>query len=189
MKLVPHSRTLTRAAAVALAATGLAAAAGVSSAQAATGSNTVYYDSQAHWITASYTGMNVAVAEGATYAGARVVQWYNDGGTEQKWYFDQVYDASGGYMGTMIRNEHSNLCLFADTTPGDTMVQEPCESDYGAELFWHYGRTGSDNYFQVRNTGCYMDVSGVSYAAGANIDAWYSNNGINQDFWVSNVSS
>jgi hypothetical protein len=181
-------RTATRAAAVALVAVGLLAGAGISSAQASTG-NTVYRGSQAHWITASYDGMNLAVANNATWAGAPVIQWYNDGGTEQKWYFDQVYDTSGGFQGYMLRNENSGMCLLEDGIAGDWLYQEPCDQNNAAELFWHYGAAGTDNHFQARNGGLYVDVSGYSYGAGANIDGWYQNGGANQNFWVTNVSS
>ena len=181
-------RTVNRAAAVALAAGVLLAGAGVSSAQASTG-NTLYRSWQAHWITASYDGMNLAVANNATWAGAPVIQWYNDGGTEQKWYFDQVYDTSGGFQGWMLRNENSGMCLYEDGNAGDTLFQEPCDANSASELFWHYGVPGSDNYFQARYGSFYVDVSGYSYGAGANIDGWYQNGGANQDFWVTNVSS
>ncbi len=177
----------TRAAAVSLIAGGLLAA--TATAAHASTSNTVYHDSQAHWITASYDGMNIAVSGGATWAGAPVIQWYNDGGTEQKWYFDQVYDANGGYMGVELRNENSGMCLYDDSVAGDWLFQEPCNPDDSAEFFWHYGYAGTDNHFQARRDSLYVDVAGYSYGAGANIDAWYGNGQSNQDFWVSNVSS
>ena len=122
-------------------------------------------------------------------ASAGAIQWYNDGAGEQKWYFDNVSDQNGGSEGVMLRNENSGLCLVTDGTAGDQVYQWPCNPATPGELFWHYGLIGSDNYFQNRMTGLYLDVSGYSYGAGANIDLWYSNNQPNQDFWVTNVSS
>lgn len=149
---------------------------------------TVYEGTQAKWITAEYDGMNVAVAEGSTAPGARVIQWYNDGGAEQKWYFDAVYDSSAGFEGYLIRNENSGLCLSTDGWAGDTMTQQPCSPantyEWMADEAW-----GTDHQFYDRQTTLYMDVSGYSYSAGANIDLWYGNGNDNQYFWVTNTSS
>jgi hypothetical protein len=171
--------------AAALAAT-TAVSIGVSAtaAHAATG-NIVDYGSQAHWITATYDGMNVAVANAAGWAGAPVIQWYNDGGTEQKWYFDYVLDAEGGFQGYEVRNENSGMCLYNDEVAGDTMVQEPCDPNNSGELFW----ITSGHIYAHFGPLLYVDVSGVSYGAGANIDGWYQNGGINQNFSIYNVSS
>ena len=181
-----HARRARAAAACLLAGGMLAATA--ATAHAATG-NTVNYGSQAHWITASYDGMNLAVSGGSTSPGAPVIQWYNDGGTEQKWYFDAVYDAGGGFLGDELRNENSGMCLFDDGIAGDWMYQEPCDPGNAAEYFWHYGAAGTDNWFQGRRSGLWVDVSGFGWGAGSNIDGWYQNGQGNQDFWVTNVSS
>lgn len=193
LERVMSRRVAVRAAATALAAGGLligtGAAANASSNVYTSGQYTVYEDSQAHWITASYDGMNVAIADGGTYLGAGAIQWYNDGAAEQKWYFDQVYDQTGGYEGVLLRNENSGLCLVTDGNAGDQVYQWPCNPNTSGELFWHYGSVGAYNSFEGRSTGLYLDVSGYSYGAGANIDLWYSNGQPNQLFWVSNVSS
>jgi len=152
------------------------------------GGYTVYEGTQAKWITAEYDGMNVAVAGGSTSVGARVIQWYNDGGSEQKWYFDAVYDGSSGFEGYLIRNENSGLCLSTDGIAGDRMTQEPCNPQLYPEWF-AIDSWGTDNQFYNRQTGLYMDVSGYSYTAGANVDLWYSNGGDNQWFWITDTSS
>lgn len=189
---------LTRRAALSVGATALTATAMLgASAGAATASTggsytsngyTVYLDTQAHWITAEYTGMNVAVADNSLAAFHRVVQWYNDGGAEQKWYFDAVYDSSSGFEGYLLRNENSGQCLSTDGRAGDTLFQEACNPGIETEWFT-YGASGTDNWFYNRYTGLYLDVSGGSYAAGANMDLWYWNGGMNQWFWVTNVNS
>lgn len=180
-----HSRRA-RAAAASLLAGGLLAA--TATAAHASSSITVQYDSQAHWITATYDGMNLAVADASTAPGAPVIQWYNTGGAEQKWYFDAVYDSSSGFEGYLIRNENSGLCLSTDGWAGDTMTQEPCNPELTPEWF-DIDSWGTDNQFYNRQTGLYMDVSGYSYSAGANMDLWYSNGGDNQWFWITNTSS
>jgi hypothetical protein len=149
---------------------------------------TVYPDTQAHWITAEFSAMNVSVADSSTAAFHRVVQWYNDGTAEQKWYFDSVYDATSGFEGYLLRNENSGQCLSTDGVAGDTLFQEACNPGIETEWFTR-GNSGSDNYFYNRYTGLYLDVSGYNYAAGANMDLWYWNGGDNQWFWVTSVGS
>jgi hypothetical protein len=148
----------------------------------------VNWGTQAYWITASYDGQNVAVAEGSYSPDARIIQWNNDGTTEQKWYFDQVvYYYTGGVAGYMIRNENSGLCLSQDGSAGDGFVQETCNANQD-EIF---GRTswGGSNYIYNVSTGLMLDVSGFSYSQGAAIDGWYQNDQGNQNFWVVPTSS
>lgn len=177
---LPRRLTVAALAATSAVSIGLSATA----AHAATG-NTVFPGSQAHWITATYDGMNVAVANAAGWAGAPVIQWYNTGGTEQKWYFDYVRDAQAGFQGYELRNENSGMCLYNDEVAGDTMFQEPCDPNNSGELFW----ITSGQIYAHFGPALYLDVSGVSYGAGANIDGWYENGGINQSFSIYNVSS
>lgn len=188
------TRHAARACAIALTAAA-AALGGTAAAHASTGGSysedgfTVILDTQAHWITASYDGMNLGVANGSQYAGTRVIQWYIDSTAEQKWYFDQVYDAESGFEGYLLRNENSGQCMSTDGRAGDTVFQEACNPALLTERFWRYGSTGVNNWFENRYTGDYLDVSGYGYGAGTNIDLWPSNNSGNQTFWVSNVSS
>ncbi|HXR72552.1 RICIN domain-containing protein [Actinocrinis sp.] len=152
------------------------------------GGYTVYLDTQAHWITPEFSGMNVSVADNSTAAFHRVIQWYNDGGAEQKWYFDAVYDSSSGFEGYLLRNENSGQCLSTDGQAGDTLFQEACNPGLLTEWFTR-GGSSPDNWFYNRYTGLYLDVSGYSYAAGTNLDLWYWNGGDNQWFYVTNVGS
>lgn len=191
MTKILSRRTALRAGAAALtAAAALGAGVGAANASGSYTENgyTVYVDSQAHWITAEFDGMNVSVADGGTDDYHRIIQWYNDGGAEQKWYFDQVYDATGGFEGYLLRNENSGLCMSTDGNAGDTLFQVTCDPGNMAEWF-DRGISGTDNNFFNRSTGLYLDVSGFSYSAGANMDLWYWNGGDNQWFWVSNVGS
>ncbi len=190
------TKILSRRAALRAGSAALAAAAvlgtTVGAANASTGGSysaggyTVDLDTQAHWITAEFDGMNVAVADNSTDPYHRIIQWYNDGGAEQKWYFDSVYDASYGFEGYLLRNANSGLCLSTDGYAGDTVYQVTCDPTNTAEWFWRE-TSGTDNRFDNRSTGLYLDVSGYSYAAGANMDLWYWNGGENQWFWVTNA--
>lgn len=191
-KFLSRRAALRAGAAAFAAATVLAATVGSASASSS-GSYTedgytVYLDTQAHWITPEYDGMNVSVADSSTTAFHRVIQWYNDGGSEQKWYFDSVYDGDGGFEGYLLRNENSGQCLSTDGGAGTELFQEACNPGLTTEWF-DRGGDSPDNWFYNRYTGLYLDVSGYSYAAGANMDLWYWNNGDNQWFYVTNVGS
>lgn len=189
------ARRTVRAAALALAA--VAALGGTAAAHASAGGGgsyayggyTVLLDDQAHYITASYDGMNVAIPSASQLIGTRAIQWYVNGGAEQKWFYDQVYGSDGGFEGILLRNDNSGQCLSTDGWAGDTVFQESCDPTNSAQWFWRYGTDGASNEFQNRYTGYYLDVSGFSYGAGANIDLWYSNGGGNQVFWSTKVGS
>lgn len=191
MRTFLSRRVALRAGAAALTTAALLGA-GVGAAHASTGASytqngyTVYQSTQAKWITAEFDGMNVSVADNSTDAFHRVIQWYNDGGAEQKWYFDQVYDSASGFEGYLLRNQNSGQCLSTDGGAGDTVFQEACNPALTTEWFT-IGTSGTDNRIFNRYTGLYLDVSGFSYAAGANMDLWYWNGGDNQWFWITNA--
>jgi hypothetical protein len=146
--------------------------------------------STAYWLNEVNDSMEVAVANSATYAGAPIIQWYNDGGNEQKWYFDVVEDSSNTpypYEGFNtvyeLRNANSNLCLDTDGTAGDQLVQTTCNpQDYGQWFGQDNTQYGAE--FYDIGSGLYLDVSGNSYGAGAAVDEWYWNGNGNQLFYV-----
>jgi len=186
---VPRKRRARRAlsaAAIAAVATvgGLTATAGAAHADTIDG-YTVNWASGAGTIGIIYDGMDVAVPESSTTPGTRIIQWYSDGGSEQNWYLDQVYDPNGNYVGDFLRNENSNLCIQTDGIPGDNTYQEPCNPANGLMVWMpHVTQTGSYAYVSYTNeaTGLNLDVYGDSYGEGADIDAWYPNGGDNQNF-------
>jgi hypothetical protein len=172
--------------------TGAAHAATTSSLRPASGVDTgsgysVVYGRQAYWITASYNDLNVAVASGSGAPGASIIQWDNDGTSEQKWYFDTVYDGFGNKVGLEIQNENSGLCLTQDGTAGDYATQEPCDTE-STQIFGQ-DTDAASNWFYNVSSGLYLDVSNYSYNEGDNIDCWYQNNQANQDFWVTATDS
>jgi hypothetical protein len=142
-------------------------------------SNYVTYGTQAYWITAGYDGLNVAVADGSISPGTRLIQWDNDGAAEQKWYFDTVSN-DGNFVGYLIRNENSDLCVQTDGNAGDALVQEYCDANDANQLFT--GGFSETSHYQNNQTGLWMDVQGFCYNRGADIDAWYGNGQPNQDF-------
>lgn len=176
-------RLLARAGVLAALGATVALSAGVANAD--TG-NYVTHGTQAYWITAGYDGMNVAVADGSIGAGARIIQWYNDGGTEQKWYFDTVGN-NGNFVGYLIRNENSGLCMDTDGYAGDPLVQTNCNVNDEGQIFT--GGFSETSSYRDSGNSLYMDVQGFSYGAGANVDLWYGNGQPNQNFIQTAVSS
>ncbi|HEV3173655.1 MAG TPA: RICIN domain-containing protein [Actinocrinis sp.] len=178
---------------VAAAAT-VATTAGTASAIATTDVLNVSYGTTPYWIAASNSVMPVSVADASYDAGHRVIQWYNTGGDEQKWYFDGVTDENTGqYLGFLLRNKRSGMCLDTDGVPGDELFQEPCSPYAYGQIFNNtpnydvFGIIISWSYSNY-DTGLELDVAGVSVSAGANIDLWYPNNQINQNFYLTQTS-
>jgi ricin-type beta-trefoil lectin protein len=146
----------------------------------------------AYWISPAYDSQEIAVAGGDTSVGGRLIQWYNDGGDEQKWYFDSVYNSSGYLVGYLLRNKNSGMCMDTDGIAGDELFQTYCNEDDTGQIFTS---KLNDSYFHVVTytyinveTGLALDVSGFSYGEGANIDLWYPNGVGNQDFNVAATS-
>jgi hypothetical protein len=181
------------AAVVAAAAVIIGAVGGAGAANAATG-YTVSQGTTSYWIAPTIDSMAVAVADASYTPGTRVLQWYNTGGNEQKWYFDGVYDNTGKYVGFLLRNKNSGQCLDTDSYAGDTLFQNYCDPNgrpqqifnnfpnydaYGFIISWRY---------QNSQTGLWLDVSGDSLNPGTGLDLWYQNWNDNQDFFLTQSS-
>jgi hypothetical protein len=126
--------------------------------------------------------LNVGVRGSSRSVGTDVIQWTATGGDDQRWvpfyYTDQ--EPSSIYR---FRNSNSGLCLTTDGVPGHALTQQTCSSDNPRQawlpsyVWWAAGYT-----LYNAATGLNMDVAGASYGAGAEIDAWYPNNQLNQVF-------
>ncbi|HEV3169658.1 MAG TPA: RICIN domain-containing protein [Actinocrinis sp.] len=147
----------------------------------------------AYWISPVYDSQEIAVAGGSGSIGTRLIQWYNDGGDEQKWYFDGIYDDAGHYQGFELRNKNSGMCMDTDGAAGDALFQTYCNPADTGQIFNNvpnfsqWGIVTSYSYIN-KETGLALDVSGYSYGEGANIDLWYQNGQANQDFWLTATS-
>lgn len=83
--------------------------------------------------------------------------------------FGSIYNAYGQFVGYLIRNDNSGMCITQDGNPGDGAVQEPCDPDSFDDI-WDWNRLApADNNFQSRLAPDYLDldVSGYSYNEGA----------------------
>jgi Ricin-type beta-trefoil lectin domain-like len=170
----------------AVAALGIGALAAAGTAQASTSSYSIEWLTSQYWISPTYDAMNVAVSQGATYLGAPVIQWYNDGGSEQKWIFGDEFNGDQ-FVGYVIENANSSQCLTTDGNAGDQLYQFYCEAGALTQVFTVTQNDGGADLFQNVGTGLYLDVSGYSWGAGASMDLWYANGQPNQEFWLTDL--
>jgi len=119
------------------------------------------------------------VSGGSTAPGAPVVQWWLNGGSNQKWNVNVLPDGN-----SQIINVKSGQCLTTDMVAGDGLYQFPCVSAPSQE--WAiYGMTTNDFIGRaIYNpaSGLDVDIYRSSRAAGATVDAWYLNGADNQRF-------
>jgi hypothetical protein len=166
-----RARGAAAVAAVALATTG-ALAVGSGAAHAASGFTI-------HVTPDSSFGLLLDMSGGSTSSGGGLIQWYANGGANQEWNF-LPYGGTNNYL---IQNGNSGLCLTTDGVAGDQLTQFPCAG--GPGQIWH---TPLNPTLVAAATimnpwsGLYMDVYGDSPWAGAGIDAYYYNGGLNQFF-------
>ena len=110
--------------------------------------------------------------------GAQVVQWYLNGGANQKWDIQNLADGNVEFV-----NANSGQCLTTDGVAGDGVYQFPCvgakSQEWSTDLV-----VGNIRDYTVKSalSGLYLDVYGGSRWAGAVIDTWYPNNASNQYF-------
>lgn len=178
---------------VTAAAATLGTIASAGAAHASTG-YTISYGSTPYWIAPTIDSMAVSVADASGSPGTRVIQWYNTGGNEQKWYFDGVRDSAGAYVGFLLRNKNSGQCLDTGTNAGDTLFQNYCDpNSRPTQIFNNYPNYDAWGFliswrYQSRQTGLWLDVPGRSLNPGTNIELWYQNYGDNQDFFLTQTS-
>jgi hypothetical protein len=122
--------------------------------------------------------LNIAVRGGSTTPGTDIIQWWSDGGNEQRWN-SITYN---GYD-SWFQNVQSGFCITTDGVAGDPLTQEVCSANdpyqewVSSYVWWTFGYT-----LYNPASGLDMDVQNDSYWGGAEIDAWYPNNQVNQSF-------
>jgi hypothetical protein len=167
---VSRSRRLLAGAAAAIAMTGLAVT------SAGTAEASTYQFNNIYLSTISSGGaLMLDVSGGSTAIGAPVIQWWLNGGANQRWNVSQVAD---GY--SQIINVKSGQCLTTDQRAGDGLYQFPCVTGAASQEWNIHGMTANDTRGRsITNpsTGLAVDVYRSSSAPGATIDAWYDNGG------------
>jgi Ricin-type beta-trefoil lectin domain-like len=168
-------RRLLRRASIAAAtvAAALAIAPGLASAQSLS-SVAIATDSSVEFLVLDVSGASTA-------PGASVIQWYGNGGANQRWNFVELPNGN-----EQIVNRNSGQCLTTGAVPGGGLYQWPCT--LGARQEWQ-GTIGKASPGLLRGsrlvnpaTGLAVDINGASLKAGAAAISWYESGGFNQDF-------
>jgi Ricin-type beta-trefoil lectin domain-like len=130
--------------------------------------------------------MMLDVSGASTSPGAGVIDWWANGGANQKWNWVLVDSIDGIYV---LQNQNSGQCLTSDGIPGDQVYQMPC--NYGENQEWYTDlptqyeeSVASSATLKNVASGLYLDVYGDSPWPGASIDTWYYNGNPNQYFRI-----
>jgi alpha-L-fucosidase 2 len=128
-------------------------------------------------LVAQHSGKAADVNGASTAAGATLIQWAVNSGSNQQ--FDFV-DAGGGYW--RIRARHSGLVLqVASTATGADITQQPASTATSQQ--WQVVDQGGGTASLVnRASGLAMDVWSASTADGARISQWNRTGAANQRF-------
>ncbi len=128
---------------------------------------------------AQHSGKIADVNGGSTANNAKIIQWTDNGGTNQHWEFR---DVGGGYYN--IVNRKSGKCMdvtSASTANGARIIQYTCGT--GNNQKWRMQDAGG-GYYQliVQHSGKCLDVVSSSTANGAELDQYTCGSGTNQRF-------
>jgi hypothetical protein len=126
-------------------------------------------------LTADSSDLNLDVSGASTANAATVIQWPANGGLDQNW------DPNTPIPG-LIQNENSGMCLTTDGVAGDQLYQKPCIKRLREYQTWDQYFAAPGVCFYNPYFGLVVDVYGNSDQAGAPIDAWPYNGGLNQWF-------
>jgi hypothetical protein len=131
------------------------------------------------------SGLVLDVSGGSTANNAPVIQWADDGGTNQRWQQNAV---SGGYF--TFANDNSKKCLdvkSASTSAGASLVQNTC-SGTDSQL-WKVTTSNGSSSITNKRSGLAVDVYGGSSSQGASIIQYAFDGGTNQLFVITGSGS
>lgn len=142
-------------------------------------------------ITAAHSLQALNVEGASTANGARIIQWPLNAFSVPAntiWYYDAVPGTSDTYY---IRSYMDDKVLSVNSyAAGAPVIQ--WTNQYVASQQWQEIKVATTigTAYKYRNvaTGLYLDVSGYSYKAGAQLDQWYQTGGLNQQFYISQTS-
>jgi hypothetical protein len=128
-------------------------------------------------VTAANSGLLLDVSGASTADGAKIIQWSDTGGTNQRWRLARttgnVYTITGVGSGKCLEVPNSS------TTQGTRLSIYTCNG--GANQQWALASTGSTTYVLVNlASGWVADVVSGATTTGAEIEQWANNGGSNQ---------
>jgi beta-xylosidase len=123
------------------------------------------------------SGKVIDVSGGRTDDGAPLIQWYDNGQTNQQWAFQSTSD--GYYIITCVHSGKALDVQGSSLADGAPIVQ--ATADGRASQQWQLVPQGGGVFVVVnRNSGKVIDVSGGRTDDGAPLIQWYNNTGDNQ---------
>ena len=130
------------------------------------------------------SGLLLDVNSASTSSGASVIQWSNNGGTNQQW---SLVPVTGGYYNIVNRNSGLLLDVSgASTSTGASIIQ--ASSNGGTDQQWSLAAvTGGYDNIVNRKSGLVLDVNGASTSTGATVIQWSNNSGANQQWSIVSV--
>ena len=128
-------------------------------------------------VTAANSSLLLDVSGAGTADGAKIIQWSDTGGTNQRWRLTRttgnVYTITGVGSGKCLEVPNSS------TTQGTRLSIYTCNG--GANQQWALANTGATTYVLVNlASGWVADVVGGATTTGAEIEQWANNGGANQ---------
>ena len=145
-----------------------------------TGGTDVFYSGAYYRFLNVNSGQALDVNSASTASGAAIIQWPQNGGTNQQW----VITADGSYYEIKNRNSGDVLDISgASTASGANVIQYPWSGANNQQ--WQLTAVSTDVYKVTnRNSGDVLDVNGASTTNGAGIIQWPSNSATNQQWQI-----
>lgn len=145
------------------------------------GGTDVFYSGAYYRFLNLNSGMALDVNGASKTEGAGIIQWTQNGGSNQQWTITSL--GGGNYE---ILNRNSGMALDvngASTTQGAGVIQWPWNG--GNNQQWQLTSTATGVYKAInRNSGMALDVNSASITAGASIIQWPWNGGNNQQWTI-----
>jgi glucosylceramidase len=127
------------------------------------------------------TGKPIGVYGASTANGAQIVQWTNDGDSDQQW---TLKDAGSGYLN--LANVHSGLALddTNGSTANGTQMQQWSITSGNANQQWQLTPLGNGYYtITNRTSGLVLDLAGGGIGDGIAIQQWSATSGNFNQQW------
>ncbi|MFZ5989731.1 MAG: RICIN domain-containing protein, partial [Bacillota bacterium] len=143
----------------------------------ATGTITPGEDAPIYKLVNKNSSKLVDVKDASTADGAAIIQWRDNGGSNQQW---QLIDVGGGYKKIVCLNSGKVLDVKDQSTAnGGSVILWSYNG--GANQQWRLIDNG-DGFYKIvnRNSGKLLDVMDMSTADGASIQQWSDAGGANQ---------
>lgn len=146
-----------------------------------TGGTDVFYTGAYYRFLDQNSGQAMDVNGGSAVNGANIIQWPQNGGSNQQWI---ITDNGNGYYKIINRNSGQALDVnSASTANGAGIIQWPWNG--GSNQQWQLAPTGIAIYKVINsNSGQALDVEGASKNNGADLIQWPWNGGANQQWLI-----